>query len=436
MVDPGRDGMRAVGPQRTGESSVPTVNLRTALKLTIVEGPAAGEERTFPGSSAITIGRSEGADLAIDDTKISRLHCRLELGENSWVLSDLSSRNGTWVGKQRVRSKVLRDGDVFVVGKNTRIEVHMVPVRGAASRPAEPVRVASSAPSEPAPSRPAPSSPALPALTGPLASLPGTSLGEFRVVEPVEPLGPGVFFRCMQPSLNRHVMLEVFTADTMERPGVRDELMREVRQAGRLIHPSIIQIFDVGESRGFTYVSMELFQGRTLARILQEKGFVPIGSAISIARQLCGAFSGGLDSELPAGVTHTGDIWVDETFTAKVKFFREPGTPEPPVGHFVYQAPEVLAGESGCDPRAAVYTVGALLYHMLAATPPLHGESREEIARRARHDTPAPLRRVNIKVTAILARVVEQALAKDPAQRQSDLRTLERELRRTTSPTI
>ena len=58
------------------------------------------------------------------------------------------------------------------------------------------------------------------------------------------------------------------------------------------------------------------------------------------------------------------------------------------------------------------------------------------MARRARHDTPTPLRRVNIKVTAMLAKVVEQALAKDPKARQESLRDFARELHRTTAPSL
>jgi len=148
------------------------------------------------------------------------------------------------------------------------------------------------------------------------------------------------------------------------------------------------------------------------------------------------AFAAGVDAGFPVGAFHPGDIWLDEKFNVKVKALREPGTPSPPVEAHAYHAPEVLAGGDPSEPSAAVYTVGALLYHMLAATPPVKGETREEIARRARHDTPPQLRRVNIKVTAMLARVVEQAIAKDPAARQSGLRELGRDLRKTTSPSL
>jgi hypothetical protein len=136
------------------------------------------------------------------------------------------------------------------------------------------------------------------------------------------------------------------------------------------------------------------------------------------------------------GAVSPDNLWVDEANTLKLKLLAEPGRPDPPVAHLAYQAPEVLAGGDPCAEPAAVYSVGALLYHMLAATPPVHGLGRDEIARRARHDTPVPLRRVNIKVTGLLAKVVEQAIAKDPAARQSGLRALGRDIRRATNPTI
>ncbi len=401
--------------------------MRTDLHLKVDGGPGAGVERTLAPDGAYTIGRSETADLCIDDPKISRLHCRVQGTGDGWVLEDLKSRNGTWARGRRVRSLVLSDGEHFILGKATAVTVRIV-----AARPAREAVVAGPRPG-PRDPEPAPGGGAdVPVLSGPLAALPGTSLGEFRIIEPIAPLGSGTFFRAMQPSLNRHVMIEVFGRSEMEAPGVRDALLREVQAAAPLLHPGVLQIFDLGESRGFTYVSMELFRGSPLARVMEERGFVPIGSAIAVARQLAEALSCGVDHGRPVGSLSPSDIWIDGDFTVKVKIFREPGTPEPPVSHFAYQAPEVLAGGDAAEPRAAVYCVGALLYHMLAATSPIPGATRAEIARRARHDTPPPLRRVNIKVTAMLAKVVEQAIAKDPAVRQRGPRELSRDLRRAT----
>jgi pSer/pThr/pTyr-binding forkhead associated (FHA) protein len=397
----------------------------------VTAGSAAGQERTLAPGESLTIGRSEEANLPIRDTKISRIHCRIEQREGRWVVTDLDSRNGTWVGSRRVKEHPLADGDTFLLGRSVPVEAHLKETKTSpdrrravfpSRREEEPVPIPGSA-AEP-----------LPELQGPLAALPGTSLGEFRILEQVQPLGPGTFFRAVQPTLNRHVLVEVFP-DASIAPAI-EALRSEVRRAAPVLHPCVLQIFDLGEGRGFTWVTMEFFQGRSLGRVLRETHFVPIPKAVQVARRLTEAFATGIDHGVPVGSSSPGDVWLDEDFDVKVKFFREPGSPPRPVGHFAYQAPEVLAGGDATEPRAAVYTVGAILYHMLAAAPPLTGTTREEFVRRARHDTPNPVRRANIKVSPILARIVEQALSKDPVRRPEGVRDLDRELQRALSPTI
>jgi serine/threonine protein kinase len=403
--------------------------------LRVASGPAAGTVKTLAPGESLSIGRSEEADLPIRDTKISRIHCRVEQRDGRWVVVDLDSRNGTWVNNQRVREHALADGDTFVLGRSVPVEVRQresKPAPGAGRRAVFPGKKAGKD-EEPTPI-PAPAQDPLPELSGALAALPGTSLGEFRILEQARPLGPGTFFRATQPSLARHVLVEVFP-DAEIAPAI-EALRSEVRRAAPVLHPCVLQIFDLGEGRGFTWVTMEFFQGRSLGRVLRETHFVPIHKAVDVARRIAEAFATGIDHGVPVGSCSPGDAWIDDEFNVKVKFFREPGSPPRPVSHFAYQAPEVLAGGDASDPRAAVYTVGAILYHMLGATPPLDGKSREEFARRARHDTPTPIRRVNIKVSPILARVVEGALSKEPGKRPDGVRALDRELQRALSPTI
>lgn len=419
-----------VGPR--GDAT-PSPRIRSDLVLRVVGGPFEGRERPIPRDRPFTLGRSEEADFEIIDSKISRIHCRVEFREGEWVLEDLQSRNGTWVGEKKVKRHSLADGDVFLLGRTTAVKAILKEPRAVAGARGKVVFPPPSREPEPIPV-PVPES--LPPLTGALAGLPGTNLGEFRVLDQVPPLGRAAFFRALQPSLNRHVLVEVFTDEEVSRSGGAEPLQAAVRQAGRALHPNILQIFDFGAARGFTYVTMEFFQGRNLGHLLAAKGFVPMGQALSLGRALCEAFGAAIDSGVPAGTVSPSDVWVTADFAPKVKFLREPGSPPPPPADFAYQAPEVLAGGDAASPRAAVYTAGAILYHMLAATPPLAGASREEIARRARHDTPTPLRRVNIKVNALLARVVEQALAKDPGARPETLRDLARDLQRSTTPTL
>jgi pSer/pThr/pTyr-binding forkhead associated (FHA) protein len=411
---------------------LPSVRARTEIVLKVTAGKAAGAERVLAPGESLTIGRSEDADLPLQDGKISRHHCRIEQADGRWVVKDLESRNGTWVAGKRITEHPLADGETIVVGGSVPV---LARIRGAAAPAASARRVVfpPKRGEDPAPV-PIPTREPLPELTGPLAALPGTTLGELRILDQARPLGPGTFFRALQPSLNRHVLVEVFAEDSPG--GDLAALSAEVRRAAPVLHPCVLQVFDLGRGRGFTWVSMEFFEGRSLGRILRERHFLPIPRATATARSICEAFATGIDHGVPVGTCSPGDCWIDTEFTLKVKYFREPGSPPRPVEHYGYQAPEVLAGGDPSDPKAAVYTVGAILYHLLASVPPLSGQSKEEYARRARHDTPTPIRRANIKVTPILARVVEQALAKDPEARPDGVRALDRELQRALTPTL
>ena len=425
---------RVGAPGRGG--STPPVRPRTEVVLRVTDGSAPDEMRTLADGESVTLGRSEEAGFPIANTRISRVHCRVESRDGQWFVVDLDSRNGIWIGNRRVTEHQLADGEVFSLGRSVEVAVKIRALKAAAAAPSgrkvvfPPRRDAAPAPA------PLPEAEPLPPLEGPMVALPGTQLGEFRILEQARPLGRATFFRALQPSLNRHVLVEVFTENDISRPGVRESLQRGVQRTAPLLHPNILQIFDYGSARGFTWVTMEHFEGRSLRQVLGDRGFVPIPRAVGVARQLCDAFTVGIDHGFPVGEVSPRDVWLDGEFTVKVKLFHEPGAPATPAEDFAYQAPEALAGGDAGDPRAAVYCIGALLYHMLAATPPVTGESREEIARRARHDTPIPLKRANIKVPPILAKVVEQAIAKDPARRPDGVRALAREFQRAVSPTL
>ena len=96
-----------------------------------------------------------------------------------------------------------------------------------------------------------------------------------------------------------------------------------------------------------------------------------------------------------------------------------------------YFAPEVLKEpDRGHDERVGVYSVGAILYHMLAGIPPFEGSSRQEITRRVLNESPPALRRINLKVSPALAKVVESAIDRSPDERPQTLNELLEQLRK------
>jgi FHA domain len=120
---------RSIGtarPERTSESRVGSLDLpeHKSVLISVVEGASQGVERgmTVP---LVTIGRLRGgADIEIDDPRVSRLHCAIELKNDSVLLRDLRSTNGTYVGEKRVHATLLDDSAEFRIGE-TKIRVEV-----------------------------------------------------------------------------------------------------------------------------------------------------------------------------------------------------------------------------------------------------------------------------------------------------------------------
>jgi hypothetical protein len=120
---------RAVGaarPERVPGSAVAMLDLpeHKSVMISVIEGASQGVERgmTVP---LVTIGRLRGgADIEIDDPRVSRLHCAIELKNDSVLLRDLRSTNGTYVGEKRVHAALLKDSTEFRIGE-TKIRVEV-----------------------------------------------------------------------------------------------------------------------------------------------------------------------------------------------------------------------------------------------------------------------------------------------------------------------
>ncbi|MCE9638082.1 MAG: FHA domain-containing protein [Planctomycetes bacterium] len=395
--------------------------------LTVMTGPRAGVRMRFTDKAAITIGRSKTTDFHVLDGTMSRVHAVVAHGPGGWYVEDQKSRNGVWIHDRQVKRELIDSGTVFNLGHETsiRFEVEdelrtssasfsVLPACSVCGRPIESVTDLVRSPD----GRPT----HLACRT--LDHLIGTELGEFRVSERAPSLGAAFFFRAHQPTLNRMVLLEVYDLPLTSQPGFRTRLLEEVRSASRFVHPNILQIYAFDEARGISFVAMEHFRGERLAQVLEQRRFVKIRGALQVAAGIAEALRYvGTHGVTPSWVS-TAQVLVSEDHDAKVKLFEDPtpgGEREPTAREAPYAAPEVLAKSSPGGEPALVYSVGAILYHMLAGIPPFEGDSVAEVLRRAQRESPPALRRINMKVSPALATLVDDALARDPALRPATL---------------
>ncbi len=390
-------------------------------ELEVIAGADRKRFRLDPGRS-INIGRSRAADFQIFSGFVSRLHCQLQHDGKEWVLTDLDSRNGTWLNDERIHAHELKDGEVFTLGKKVQVRFTVLP--STAEVPAREREEDES---------------------GVVSDLVGREISGIRIAERLPGPGPVHRLRGHQPSLNRHVLLHAFRKDALAAAGLKERLLEEVRRVSKLLHPNILQIHDFVEHAGVDLVVMEYFPGSTLEEILSRRKFVKITEALGIASQVAEGLAYAQDQRQYVDRLFPSEIFVDEAGEAKLQFFRPPFPRQVEVRTLTYVAPEIISGgrlRSGADRPAdpgaalpaAVYSLGAILYHMLAGIPPHEGETRDELLPRILKEDPPALRRVNLKVSPALARIVERAMSRDPKARPPDFKVLRADLRKIVSP--
>ena len=396
--------------------------------LTVVAGPRAGLEFRAKGKTTITVGRSKTTDFHILDQSMSRVHAVVAQDAEGWFVADQKSSNGVWNGEERVERMRLESGAVFQLGKLTAVRFDLKQEAREASQASVIVTPTCSRCTRPitSPSDLVRGPDGRPVHLGcrDLEHLIVTEIGGFKVTEAMPPQGGAFFFRAHQPNLNRTVVLELFDPPLTARPGFKAALLDEVRRASKFLHPNVLQIFDFGEARGMCFVVMERFGGAPLSQVLEQRRFVKIREAVAVALQVGEALEYAREQGSLSPWVAPSRVLVSPEHEVKVQLFREPMRPVPEIhAHDApFVAPEVLSGASkGQDASAVVYSIGAILYHMLAGIPPFEGGSTEEVARRAQKDSPPALRRINLKVSPALAQVVESAIDRRPTARPQSI---------------
>src|SRR6476661_206843 len=206
----------------------------------------------------------------------------------------------------------------------------------------------------------------------------------------------------------------------------RERLAREIGITARLQHPHILPLHDSGEWGDTLFYVMPFVDGESLRARLARDGRLPIAAASGMGREVAGA----LDHAHRRGVVH-GDVKPenilladDHAILADFGIARvmsgalEPGAaPGQPLGTAAYAAPEQVAGGATASPAADVFSLGCILFEMLAGRPPWIGATPRAVL--ARHATsPAPsLRSLRDDTPAWLAELVQRMLERDPSRR-------------------
>ena len=240
--------------------------------------------------------------------------------------------------------------------------------------------------------------------------------------------------------LDRPVAVKILFAEYAKDPLFVERFRREAMSAAGLNHPNIVAVYDWGQVDTTYYIAMEYVQGRTLAEILATHERLSVLQACDIALDVAAALS----SAHGAGVVHRdikpANVIVSPTGHVKVADFgiaRAIGAAVEQaltqtgavMGTATYFSPEQAQGGQP-DPRSDLYSLGVIMYEMLAGAPPFSGENAIAVAYKQVHDIPAALRTRNPEVSPEFNAIVMKCLAKDPARRYATAHALSDDLRR------
>ncbi|MCL4798700.1 MAG: serine/threonine protein kinase [Burkholderiales bacterium] len=267
------------------------------------------------------------------------------------------------------------------------------------------------------------------------------TLGRYVLQEEIGRGSMGTVFKASDPMIERTVAVKTINAlqiqDGSAEP--RRRFLREAKAAGRLSHPCIVTIYDVGEFEDTAYIVMELLEGRSLKDVLDRGERIPLATAAQIVLQTADA----LGFAHRQGVVHRdvkpGNLMLTKQGLVKITDFgiaRIDQTSRTRTGVVIgsprYMSPEQVSGRKA-DGRSDVFSLGIVLYELVTGVAPFDAARPEDfltlmqniVAKQAE-----PPSRVNPEVPAALDAIVERALRKNPDERYPTAEALAEALRR------
>ncbi len=257
-------------------------------------------------------------------------------------------------------------------------------------------------------------------------------IGRYEILRPIGAGGMGVLWLARDPMIDRQVAIKLMR-EGVESETSRKRFLREARSAGRLHHPNIVAIFDVGEHEGQPFIAMQYIEGATLADIVSKQPTLPLTRKLRWIEELCT----GLQYAHDAGIVHrdikpanvmVGDDGVVRVLDFGIARLGPPGlTQGNLIGTLNYMAPEQLEGLP-IDARADIFALGALFYEVLSYQLAFSGGIEEGVLAKILYREPEPLDWIVPDIDPELVAIVSRCLAKQPDARYEDCAALARDV--------
>lgn len=265
-------------------------------------------------------------------------------------------------------------------------------------------------------------------------------LGRYQVEKELGKGAMGVVYLGKDPKIGRVVAIKTMALsqefEGEELDDARERFFREAETAGRLQHQNIVTIFDAGEEHDLAFIAMEFLKGKDLADVTKDGHLLPVPKVLSIVARVAEALAyahkqnvvhrdikpANIMYEIESDTVKVTDFGIARiTDSSKTKTGLVLGTPS-------FMSPEQIAGKK-VDGRSDLYSLGVMLFQMLAGVLPFRGDSMAELMYKIANEEAPDIRIIRKELPARLAEVVALSLAKKPELRYQDGDRLAADLR-------
>ncbi len=278
----------------------------------------------------------------------------------------------------------------------------------------------------------------------PVDPAPGRVFGDYRLLHELGRGGTGVVFEAEQISLGRRVALKLLHGHLAIAPAAIERFRSEAAAVARLRHPGLVPVYEVGEVAGHHFFTMELVAGRPLDQLVRNErlGIRADLSRAAECAELVARIGDVLQHAHEHGLVHRDvkphNVLVGDDGTVRLLDFGLAKHVDPAarsitaefLGTPHYMAPEQIAGTGRAGPRSDVYSLGIVLYELLARQRPFDGGTTRDVLASIVAGAPPPLARAAPRTPPDLATICHKAIEADPADRYASAGAMADDLRR------
>lgn len=265
-----------------------------------------------------------------------------------------------------------------------------------------------------------------------------SQLGRYEVLGELGHGAMGIVYKARDPLIDRVVAIKTINLGLAldEKDEYEGRFYQEAKAAGRLSHPNIVTIYDVGKSGDVAYIAMEFLEGRELRDIMNDGGLLPVDQVLDIVAQV----AQGLAYAHEHGIVHRdvkpsnimvirdGHVKITDFGIARMASSAVRTQTGMVLGSPKYMSPEQVMGKN-IDQRSDIFSLGVMLYEMLTGQSPFTGENVNAIMYQTLNAVPASPGTLNPAVPEMLNFIVAKALAKGLDDRYQNARDFADDLR-------